>query len=237
MNLLFLTATSTSPVAPLPQFSTLGAGAPNMLQAPLPHEAPLHDIVGPLSFFAYTPLQIFLALLCILFVLSLVFWSIKRWRQKPVLTPREACLERLRAIRENLMQGNDHDFGMLVSSLLRGYLGAVFGLAAPRQTTEEFLASLRGHNRFTQKEQKSLEAFLVHSDLLKFAHGAASQEDRLSLVLAAEQLIDSSQNSTADASESITPGLVSSSASLCTAGLISGDQTGESEAPKEVVAA
>lgn len=189
MNLLLLTAPSTTPATTLPQFSALSARAPNMLQTPLPHEAPLHDIIGPLSFFAYTPLQIFLALLCILFVLGLVFWSIKRWSQKPSLTPREACLKRLRAIKENVMEGNDHDFGILVSSLLRGYLGAVFGLAAPRQTTEEFLASLRGHNRFTQKEQKSLEAFLVHSDLLKFAHGAASQEDRLSLVLAAEELI------------------------------------------------
>ncbi len=189
MNLLLLTAPSTTPATTLPQFSALSASAPNMLQAPLPHEAPLHDIIGPLSFFAYTPLQIFFTLLLIVLVLGVLFWGIKRWSQKPSLTPREACLKRLRAIKENVMEGNDHDFGILVSSLLRGYLGTVFGLAAPRQTTEEFLASLRGHTRFTQKEQKSLEAFLVHSDLLKFAHGSASQEDRLSLVLAAEELI------------------------------------------------
>jgi hypothetical protein len=165
-----------------------------MLQTPLPHEAPLHDIIGPLSFFAYTPLQIFFTLLLIVLVLGVLFWGIKKGCQKPSLTPREACLKRLRAIKENVMEGNDHDFGMLVSSLLRGYLGTIFGLAAPRQTTEEFLASLRGHTCFTQKEQKSLEAFLVHSDLLKFAHGSASQEDRLSLVLAAEELIYGDHN-------------------------------------------
>ncbi len=87
------------------------------------------------------------------------------------------------------MEGSDHEFGSLVSGLLRGYLGTAFGLAAPRQTTEEFLASLRGHRRFTLAEQQSLETFLTRSDFLKFAHGEATERDRLSLIAAAENFV------------------------------------------------
>ena len=154
-------------------------------------EAPLHDIVGPFSFFAYTPTQLLLAFLVFLILAGVLFWGIRKLRQKPPLTPREACLKALLKMKENIMEGNDHTFGSLVSGLLRGYLGTAFGLAAPRQTTEEFLASLRGHTRFTSAEQKSLEVFLTHSDFLKFAHGEATESDRLSLIVAAEQFVQS----------------------------------------------
>lgn len=158
-------------------------------QSPQPHQAPLHDIIGPFSFFAYTPTQVVLALLLLFLVLGMLFWGLKKLRQKPQLSLAEACLQKLLAIKENLMEGNDHDFGILVSGLLRDYLGALFGLAAPRQTTEEFIASLRGHGQFTQDEQQSLEMFLVRSDFLKFADGKASQSDRLALVMAAEHFV------------------------------------------------
>lgn len=159
------------------------------LQGPQAPQAPLHDIVGPFSFFAYTSIQIFIALLFFCMVAGVLFWGIRKLRQKPPLTPREACLQKLLKMKKNLMEGSDHDFGSLVSGVLRGYLGTAFGLAAPRQTTEEFLASLRGHTRFTAVEQKSIEVFLTRSDFLKFAHGKATEQERLSLIAAAEQFI------------------------------------------------
>lgn len=155
---------------------------------PVP-QTPLHDIIGPFSFFAYTSTQVFLALVLFLFLVGVLFFGIRKLRQKRALTPREACLKALLKMKENIMEGNDHDFGSLVSGLLRGYLGIAFGLAAPRQTTEEFLASLRDHNQFTSAEQSSLETFLTHSDFLKFAHGKATESDRLSLIVAAEQFV------------------------------------------------
>ena len=174
-------------ISPLSQ----GTQAFQMPQTLQPSQAPLHDIVGPFSFFAYTPMQVLVTLLLFLMLVGVLFWGIRKLRQKKPLTPREACLQKLLKMKENIMEGNDHVFGSLVSGLLRGYLGMAFGLAAPRQTTEEFLASLRGHTRFTTAEQKSLEVFLTHSDFLKFAHGEATENDRLSLIVAAEQFVQS----------------------------------------------
>ena len=175
----------------MPSFASMpqalqGAQIP---QAPQIAPAPLHDIVGPFSFFAYTPIQVVFTLVVFILFLFLLIMGIRKLRQKPPLTPREACLQNLHKAKEKLMEGNDHEFGILVSGLLRGYLGTAFGLAAPRQTTEEFLLSLRDHNRFTPMERESLEAFLVRSDFLKFAHGEASESDRLSLIEAAEEFV------------------------------------------------
>lgn len=87
------------------------------------------------------------------------------------------------------MVGDDHDFGIRVSTLLRNYLNQVFHLAAPRQTTEEFLKSLQAEERFSPPEQEALSGFLRQSDVLKFAQGVAGAEERLALINAAESFI------------------------------------------------
>lgn len=168
-----------------PDFSSFVS--PNALPTAAP--APLHDIVGPLSFFPYTTTQLLVGG-TFLFLLGLgLFFGIKKWRQQKPLTPRQAALKALAELRDKLMEGDDHKFGILVSGLLRDYLGIVFGLATPRQTTEEFLESLRDNSRFNQAEQGSLKLFLEKSDLLKFAGGHATEEDRRALIAAAEHFI------------------------------------------------
>ncbi|MFZ4115376.1 MAG: DUF4381 family protein [Chthoniobacterales bacterium] len=204
MKILVLIAMPLSNTPAIPSSSGIVPSLPASLQSlqasPSP-QAPLHDIVGPFSFFAYTPTQILLALVVLLFLLGILFWGIRKLRQKPPLTPREACLQQLLQMKEKIMEGSDHEFGSLVSGLLRGYLGVAFGLAAPRQTTEEFLESLRGHKRFTLAEQKSLETFLTRSDFLKFAHREAAETDRLSLIAAAEHFVQGNVENSSKKSE------------------------------------
>ncbi|HLB33190.1 MAG: hypothetical protein A3F67_01855 [Verrucomicrobia bacterium RIFCSPHIGHO2_12_FULL_41_10] len=156
---------------------------------PQPTPAPLHDIVGPLPFFPYTPWQVGIVVGIFILLLGAIVWVIWKLCQKPPLTPREATMKALASMKKELMKGNDHDFGMFVSRLLRYYLSEVFALAAPRQTTEEFLASLRESTRFTPTEQESLGIFLKQSDLLKFAGGKASEQERLALITAAEDFV------------------------------------------------
>ena len=173
-----------------PNFSSFVS--PTSLPSATP--APLHDIVGPISFFPYTPLQILIASIVLLLIIGGVLWVIKRSKQRLPLTPREAALQALTEIKNKLMEGSDHEFGILVSDLLRNYLGTVFGLAAPRQTTEEFLDSLRDNSRFTSEEQESLKSFLEQSDFLKFAGGKATEEGRLALITAAEHFVQGGVN-------------------------------------------
>jgi len=163
--------------------------------------APLHDIVGPLFFFPYTLREVLFTIALLLLISGGLFLLIRKLRQKPPLTPQKATLKALTEMKERIMEGNDHQFGVLVSGFLREYLGTVFLLAAPRQTTEEFLTSLRENNSFTSTEQDSLGHFLNTSDLLKFANGEATEEERLALIVAAEHFVKSGTTERKDHSE------------------------------------
>lgn len=157
------------------------------LQASSP--APIHDIVGPVSFFPYTTSQIVIALLILGILLGIVVLLIWKWRRQKPLTRQEAMLQALASMKKDLMLGTDHDFGIRVSTLLRNYLNEVFGLAAPRQTTEEFLKSLQKEERFSAAEQEALSSFLKQSDVLKFAQAVAEAKERLALIEAAEKFV------------------------------------------------
>ncbi len=167
--------------------SIFQATSQGALQDPSP--APIHDIVGPIPFFPYTTLQMIMAAAVFILLLGVLGYFIwRRYRKRP-LTRQEAMLQALDEMKKGLMLGSDHDFGMRVSTLLRNYLNEVFGLAAPRQTTEEFLKSLQGEQRFSPVEQEALSHFLRQSDVLKFAQGIAKAEERLALIEAAEKFV------------------------------------------------
>jgi hypothetical protein len=162
-----------------------GAGA-----APTP--APIHDIVGPLPFFT-GPLWVIVAVVLAVAVAGGVLWWFAGRRNAKRLTPRETALRELERLRASLSEGSDHDFGVVVSGVLRRFLGDALGLAAPRQTTEEFLESLRGLLRFMPAEQEALAEFLHRSDYLKYAQGEATAEQREALIVAAESFVTSGE--------------------------------------------
>jgi hypothetical protein len=150
--------------------------------------APIHDIVGPLPFFS-GPLWVIVVVFAVVALAGAALWWFAGRRRNVRLTPREAALRDLGLLRINLSSGTDHEFGVGVSGILRRYLGEALGLAAPRQTTEEFLESLRGSLRFLPAEQESLSEFLHQSDFLKYARGEATPEQREALIVAAESFV------------------------------------------------
>ncbi len=153
-----------------------------------PTPAPIHDIVGPLPFFSGPVWLILCVFLAVVLFGGALWWFISR-RKAKLITPREAALDALTRLRGKVSEGSDHDFGVGVSDVLRRFLGEALGLAAPRQTTEEFLVSLQGSLRFIPAEQEALAEFLHRSDYLKFAQGEATSEQRLSLIEAAESFV------------------------------------------------
>ena len=160
-----------------------GAGA-----APTP--VPIHDIVGPLPFFSGPVWLIVAVMLAVALLCGLIWWF--AGRKKTIrLTPHEAALRDLARLRASLSEGSDHAFGVGVSDVLRRFLGEALGLAAPRQTTEEFLESLRGSLRFVPTEQEALSEFLHQADYLKYARGEATAEQREALIAAAEAFVRS----------------------------------------------
>lgn len=165
--------------------------APGAAGAPTP--APIHDIVGPVPFLTGMFPEILAAAL-LAAVAGALIWHFLLRKKAPVPTPREAALGALLRLRERVSEGSDHDFGVGVSDVLRRFLGEALGLAAPRQTTEEFLLSLRGSLRFLPAEQEALAAFLHRADFLKYARGEATPEQRISLIEAAASFVRSGES-------------------------------------------
>ena len=157
-----------------------------------PTPAPIHDIVGPLPFFSGPVWLILGVFFAVVLIGGALWWFLGR-RKAKLITPREAALDALTRLRGRVSEGSDHDFGVGVSDVLRRFLGEALGLAAPRQTTEEFLVSLQGSLRFVPAEQAALAEFLHRSDYLKFAQGEATSEQRWSLIETAESFVRSGE--------------------------------------------
>jgi len=86
-------------------------------------------------------------------------------------TAHEVAYLRLRAlVAETLIeQGRIKEFYERISGVLRHYIEDRFDLHAPDRTTEEFLGELRFAETLGQGDKQTLEEFLTHCDLVKFA--------------------------------------------------------------------
>jgi hypothetical protein len=90
----------------------------------------------------------------------------------------EIAYERLGAlVKENLVEaGRIKEFYERISSILRHYIEHRFDLRAPERTTEEFLAELKYTDVLSESDKESLEEFLTHCDLVKFAKHSPTNE-------------------------------------------------------------
>ena len=90
----------------------------------------------------------------------------------------EIAYERLKAlVKENLVEaGKIREFYERISSILRHYIEHRFDLRAPERTTEEFLSELQYTDVLSASDKESLEEFLTHCDLVKFAKHSPTTE-------------------------------------------------------------
>ena len=90
----------------------------------------------------------------------------------------EIAYERLKAlVKQNLVEaGKIKEFYERISSILRHYIEHRFDLRAPERTTEEFLAELKYTDVLSASDKESLEEFLTHCDLVKFARHSPTTE-------------------------------------------------------------
>jgi len=108
---------------------------------------------------------------------GLLTWLYIRRRRKVLdvegvmLPPHEIAYKELDELAaENLIkQGMVKLYYQRVSGILRRYIENRFGLRAPEQTTEEFLAGLDMDRGFPDSYRPLLRTFLRHCDLVKFA--------------------------------------------------------------------
>jgi hypothetical protein len=83
----------------------------------------------------------------------------------------EIAYERLRAlVKDDLIEkGRIKEFYERISDILRRYIEHRFDIRAPERTTEEFLTELAATDVLAAGDKKTLEEFLTHCDLVKFA--------------------------------------------------------------------
>lgn len=164
------------------------AAAPH---APVPDS--LRDIRGPISIQSATAWAIRIGLAAVLAALLYAAW--RHWRKRPghkaaerVIPPGERARQRLAAALGLIEQ--PEPFCRAVSEIARAYLEERFGLRAPEQTTEEFLA-VAGDSPVLEKRHRDLLAgFLTQCDLVKFARAEPGRPELEQMHAAAVRLVD-----------------------------------------------
>jgi hypothetical protein len=116
-------------------------------------------------------------------IIGAVIWMARRKKKQIVVPPpvpaHELAFQQLeQLIADDLpRKGEIKVFYQRISDILRRYIENRFGLHAPEQTTEEFLAELRSSPKLPPVYQVSLREFLQHCDLVKFADHSPTTDD------------------------------------------------------------
>jgi len=101
----------------------------------------------------------------------------------PVVPPHERALDALRELskRQLPQRGEVEPYFVELSEILRCYLEERFGLRAPEQTTEEFLATVsntpEGRRAIEVAHRDLLRDFLNRADLVKFARDVPGADE------------------------------------------------------------
>ncbi|MFM8878561.1 MAG: hypothetical protein ACKOKG_05420 [Verrucomicrobiota bacterium] len=159
---------------------------------PLPAAGAIQDIRGPLEIPTVTPwFHRLLLILAVLAVLALIWWALRR-RARHQAEFRESAAARARARLSEAWAWIEQPerFCTRLSGVVRVYLEERFGLKAPDQTTEEFLAALQQDTGLDARLRPLLEDFLTQCDWVKFAQGDPGRVECERLHQLASRLID-----------------------------------------------
>ena len=187
-------ATAMSAMAAITNRPPKGASAALSGQArpPMPVTGVIQDIRGPVEIPTVTPwFHRLLLILLVLAVLGAIWWALRR-RARQQAEFRESAAARARARLSEAWAWVDQPerFCTRLSEVVRVYLEERFGLNAPDQTTEEFLASLPQSTVLESGLKPLLEEFLSQCDWAKFAQGDPGRTECERLHQMASRLID-----------------------------------------------
>lgn len=121
----------------------------------------------------------------IVFIAVLVLiaaWLVKRRRKiKPqmVIPAHVVALRGLEKARAMTLTSEEQikEYYIVVSDIIRHYIENRFGINAPEQTTEEFLAELTTAATLSEQHKVLLRQFLKHCDMVKFAKYGPEKEE------------------------------------------------------------
>lgn len=167
-------------------------GSSGQARPPLPETGQIQDIRGPLEIPTVTPwLHRLLLVLAVLAVLGAIWWALgRRARKRAEFRESAAARARARLAEAWAWVEQPERFCTRLSEVVRVYLEERFGLKAPDQTTEEFLASLPRSAVLDAGLKPLLEEFLTQCDWAKFAQGDPGRTECERLHQMASRLVD-----------------------------------------------
>ena len=141
-------------------------------------------------------------------LLWLGWWLWRRRKPRTARAHRVPPDERARTRLNAALALLDHPerFCTAVSEITRSYLEERFGLKAPDQTTEEFLADLPKNAELDERHKESLAGFLTGCDLVKFAKFEPARTDLEALHAAALDLVLQTAPAASAVPSSVPPG-------------------------------
>ena len=153
----------------------------------------IEDIDGPLQAATREPWLLLACVAAAVLLALLIFgiwWWKKRGQRDPVVTARDHARRALQQLRTQLPHMEPYPFSIAVSDVLRGFFAAQHGIAAPQQTSREFLDALHQRSTLAPTEEGRLREFLEGCDLIKFAGVTATVSDSERLLNQAEALVE-----------------------------------------------
>ena len=168
---------------------------PAAAQKPLFLAQEFHDIAPPVDYSLVPPWLVFAGSFAALALLGWLVWAIarKRRRPRPPQLPRDRALEALVGIETQIEAINPYEFSIRVSDILRRYVTEQYALPLTRQTSVEFLNSLRASSNFSDEEKSLLADFLNRCDLIKFARYDATTADSRLLLEEARRFVEGTE--------------------------------------------
>lgn len=175
-----------------PQLQIQGAQPPDPTPTPIPE---IKDITPPF----YIPILpmwawIVITIVATLLVAWAIFFLVQRSKRKgkPPVAPREAALAELQTLEPEIDSENPLEFTVETAGVLRKYVVSQFGIPATKQTSQEFLQSLRNSGRFSGADRELLQGFLDKADLIEFAKYQATHADSRELWIEAKTFVEGS---------------------------------------------
>ncbi len=156
----------------------------------------IHDIYGPLPLPEPAVWPLYLAaVLGGVILLALLVYYLKSRKKKvsPRIAPHQTALADLRAARTYLDAEHSLLYAERISEILRRYVEQRFAIHSTRQTTTEFLQSIRGGQGSTPAllpHAESLQVCLEQCDLAKYAHKPANIEQMEKIEISVRHFIE-----------------------------------------------
>ena len=166
-------------LAQVPNLSPDQPGAPS-LEDLMSGLKPIKPAVKlPVEAESFNYLLLLWVILGLLLLTMLAWLAWKKLGKKDTLTSEQNALASLDEITDQNLDNSE--FVLKVSHVLKTYLEDKELFTAVRQTTEEFLESLR-HSEKISDHRDSLKTFFEQCDLVKFAGGSLVGEQREELI-------------------------------------------------------